>query len=240
MNSGIENIFLTYANLPLIKHPEKLHEIFEPLKDPRIGFEEECVEEIFHYVNDFVIFAKSGNLKNARNIYKTMAEERNHWPPEHQRAAFRSLFYDFENDYKEYECNEACEWEVQRMELLGEELFNKLNRIRCFECDHLVFKMVLTGIAEEKEYSEIPFFKDFLVTRNLNFHIVVEPIHLSSNFPFKEVLQERAVFDPFANIYIRLHDDVDVFSQYIIMPIVRYSLAEFLVHNDRRKIKQCP
>jgi hypothetical protein len=101
--------------------------------------------------------------------------------------------------------------------------------------------MVLTGIAEEKEYSEIPFFKDFLVTRNLNFHIVVEPIHLSSNFPFKEVLQERATFDSFDNIYELLHDDEDdLFSHYIIMPIVGYSLAEFLVHNDRRKIKQCP
>ena len=182
-----------------------------------------------------------------------------------------------------------CPKFINRIYAFDRELLRGPNGLKCYECDQMMFKKNLEGLAKGLEYTEIP--ERFL---NDEYHVAsfypggekyIEPntrkdgklmywvherprlVDLLVNAPKSTMIrifhtppkkqqtfhELRRVILPeaFFDLYSKTIDDAlnaieprnglaHCFGLMFNSTILAYNLAEFLIHNDRRKLKQCP
>ena len=224
----IEDIFLTYANHPLRNNPEKVYEMFKEFKSLNIEMDS-VTDSLIRDVNKhFVTFVKCNDLKTAQEIQKK-TKFMDRWNTRAFQMAFEGV-YGYRGGY----CEKECPWsfETKRKAMLGEKHFVGPERLYCYECDQLFFRDMLTGIVEGKEYSTIAGGELKALMVNAYFAITKRIV------PFGQSLKEVLVFYPKRSLYNETSDR-GRFAFLYLHEIVAFSLTEFLVNSDRRKLKFC-
>jgi hypothetical protein len=272
MKDNVQDIFLTYANHSLKENPEVFYEILDKFKSlSNIRIDEEQEKFLRDIIKYFVIFVKLDDLEAASEFYieesEKIARVKLEWLGYEERL--RELFsrevkiafeavYAYRGGYCEAG---SCIKNLNAVYAFDARLLEGTNRLKCYECDQLFFRKLLTGIAQGKEYSEIPeefkqedgtwiegtgnLFQSFLT----NAHSFLEKrptvVTEQSESPFKEELEE--IYYYHSRELPKLHDaespkdlsDYFAFTRTFLWEIVAYSLAEYLVNNDRRYLRQC-
>jgi len=147
------------------------------------------------------------------------------------------MVFGYENGFCECEDGNGCIYN-HRKYFLGTERFTEPERIKCYECDQLFFRYMLEEITKGKEYSNIGSgaLKYLLGVAHNNFYPNVVTVETPSKSHFKENL------NPFITYKPKIIDSgvfKDAFRSIFIDDIVAYSLCEYLLNNDRRKLKLC-
>jgi hypothetical protein len=125
-----------------------------------------------------------------------------------------------------------------RKDFLGADRFTEPDRIKCYECDQLFLRYMLKGITKGKEYSNIGYgsLESLLAGAHRNFSSQVLPVDAPSKFHFKENLKPFISYLPQLDNW---EEYKEAFRSIFIDDIIAYSLCEFLLNNDRRKLKLC-
>jgi hypothetical protein len=226
----IEDIFLSYANYSLKDHPENLQKIFEEFKDSDIYFDRSTDASIKRIIGYFGTLAKCEKIQIAQDLRREMT-----FPRKREEMDFNIAFdgvFGYRNGY----CERKCLDRTVKREVLGKKRFLGPGRLKCYECDQLYFRSLMDGIVEGLKYKDIGPCRD-LETLILNAYgglkkgIVIFAEKESTGKELKEVV-------------FFLQDGYELgdrnFSQLILGQFVAFSLTEFLLHNDRRKLKKCP
>lgn len=153
------------------------------------------------------------------------------YSPQYLRIAYKGV-YGYRGGY----CEAICPGRENRRRVVGEDKFTGQDRIHCYECDQFVFRYMLKGLVRGREYREIPDMEHYIVSAGRNFHKMGCIGETSLDSPFKEQVILRVVYrHPFGPL-IR---EITSFSSIFFGSIVAYSLAEWLLNNDRRKLRLC-
>jgi len=112
--------------------------------------------------------------------------------------------------------------------------------LKCFECDQKHFIHAISKIIDGKEYEEIEGFTDLLELSNthtvLSREITIKDAAKASH-RFKSHLYDNSY--PSFLLQPKLErDGLNQFRQ-VIIDIVMYNLTEFLMNNNRQKLKKC-
>lgn len=258
VKSMIEDIFLTYANASLKDNPEIFYEIFKKFRNLNVDIHIERREQkdIYKIISHFVKFVKCDDIKKAEGLrekFRKKLETRDAQTygnnevemPFRVGLQMRNVNIAFEGvyGYRDGYCDEGdCHQETIRKDFIGEECFIGPKRLKCHECGQLEFKKILDEIVKGKEYSEIGQFynlEHLLINAN-NWIGKLIVVNASSESTFKEELRRIMSFD-----IGRLRGSIDndfprsIFDTIFYRTIVGYSLAEFLLKDDRRKLKRC-
>jgi len=239
-----EEIFITYANTSLKENPEVLYGIFEKFKNlVRVSLpEEERLKKIIGY---FVRTVKCKDIKKAEKEKTDFEKElvKKRWEKWKIRKemwlydiAFGGIF-----GYRDGYCNN-CFWGFGRSIFLGEEVFSGPKRIKCYECSQLELRMYLEGIVAGKEYSEIGpqrDLKSFLGYSKSWVHESIEVKNTTSESLFKEELTKATIFTLNQLLFHYGHGNQHCIQGIFHQTIMGTCLAEFLLLEDRRKLKRC-
>jgi hypothetical protein len=182
-----------------------------------------------------------------------------------------------------------CPKFINRIYAFDRELLRGPDGLKCYECDQMIFKKMLEGLAKGLGYAEIPerFKNDkyYVASFDPGGAQYVEPgtkkdgklvywvhtrprlVELLMNAPkstmirlyhmppkklqtlheFRRVILPEAFSDLYHKTIKAVLDVTEprnalahCFCLIFNNTILAYNLAEFLVHNDRRKLKQCP
>jgi ferredoxin len=127
-------------------------------------------------------------------------------------------------------CEKICpSGGISKIKALGNEGFMGSDRYKCYECEQKYLIYILENIIKDKEYSEIIGFSNFL---NQAQYIIKTglTIEKSLNPPFKEKLNKQLIWQPLI---------ISLSIGHFLGGIISYSLGEFLLNNDRKKLKRC-
>jgi hypothetical protein len=140
-----------------------------------------------------------------------------------------------------------------RVELFGSEAFEGPQKLKCYECDQLHFIDILKKIIEGKKYNQIDWLETFIDISNnvIKFRREVEIYKSRPDRTNKKLhsvaLKENKIVEIPLNLDEIFHTDsfkaphvffINSFRQSLISAAF-YSLTEFLLQNDRRKLKFC-
>jgi len=229
----IEDIFLTYANHPLKENPQVLSEIVTEFENSGIIIYPWLLPDLNKIEEHFVTFAECNDLDQAEKIYretKFSEPKRGH----EFKIAFESVF-GFRYGYCENECPDR--W---RRDVLGSERFAGPERLRCYECDRLFFRNLLADIVEGEEYKNVSGLESLLLFSRSNLTTELEIVENQSNSPFKQSLRETYSFSDLTISAFGNKDDKRTFRRIFLESFVAHALAQFLINNDRTRLKQCP
>ncbi len=241
----IENIFLIYVNNSLKEKPEKLLDMVKEFEKQGFEFAWMDKERLYRIANLFRGLVNRIDDKRVHRIHNKKPRTRFRYRRIDFEIAYDGI-YRSENGY----CQEECFERFERRAWLGTELFMGKNRLRCFECDQLFFKKILTGITEGIEYSEIgpsecpaAGLPNALLNTYNEFSKSVSIVPNFSNLSFKETMKEGTFYNCHSlHQYEEASDGGFVktlFTRVFFYSFAIYSLVEFLLHNDRRKLKLC-
>lgn len=244
----LENLFLNYANYRLIGTPNNFTKIFEFI-NLEFFFREykEHIRESFKLI---VKFSEYENPEIAEEYYQKdfdkfeslLPSEKlfSIWYPNH--LWFNSAYvavHGYSNGciYTEDECHYHGS---ERDEVLHNNLFKEVKRLKCHECDQLFFVSILDKIIKGIEYSQIIGFKTLLDLAGSCTERWFDINKTGLKKPFKEDIKESWYFMP-AGFTISPDNGGENHGRFFefVYAIVGYSLLEFLLHNDRRKLNYC-
>lgn len=246
MKVKIEDIFLTYANNSLRDNPKIFYKIIEYFKSlefieiedyklfSSLSGEESKSGFMAGIIKYFVELVECEDLQTAIKIRKTEKFIENEMVID---AEFFQIAYQAVFGYADGYCEgkHGCCYNYRPF-ILGVEQFTGPDRIKCYECDQLFFRYMLEGIVKGKEYSEISELVMFLGNAHISFTPRVFPNTTASKSPFKENLEKKIRYIP---TFFDAEEYKLAFRAIFIKDIVGYSLCEFLLNNDRRKLKKC-
>ncbi len=176
----------------------------------------------------------------------------------HAIAGERESFYSYVDIWKEQKVSKKdlkklieqtrkstfeCDLRKIVTRLIGKDLCEESFLQKCYECHQLNFRDCLLQIVNGREYLEIPNFKDVMIwsedISSAKTHLVID--EEKERKPFRLTLHGDKslfpVFYEFANGF--LGNSYHTFNNFIFS-LASYSLTEFLISNDRRKLKFCP
>lgn len=252
----IEDIFLAYANNSLKNNPENFYKIIDAISRnieiDVVGLKEAvsiiCELAKFNDAEAMITLANEKGLtpipiwRTPCTYLDALTGGRDSW--------YKSI-HGRENDPKSMKLSEKidkprifeCEYREMNIKIIGEDLCEEEFTFKCYECFQLAFIQYLKKIVHGKEYSEIEDFDDILLSSSVfNEQQIVPSISKVNNRgPFKDELlvhkKYTMDYNSFAqSVYGNSHQ---VFNIYIF-GVASFSLTEFLLQNDRRKIKICP
>ena len=252
---AIEDIFLTYSNHSLRDNPEYLYRIFQVIGDNieiDLNGANRAIEiicELSQYIDPKEYQAVIDEKYDTAGFYN---------PIEHpakgavvgDRCNYYFEFYRLKGDEIMINVLEAmrertfnCELRKINEKILGKDMCEKGYVQKCYECHQLDFINTLQDITNGKEYSEIKDIDMILYDSSLiSTHRTIRSIDQSKyNTSFKEELTTCDVFDVGYRDYMN-RDEANTtfaFCNYL-NSIAYFSLTEFILHNDRRKLKKCP
>jgi hypothetical protein len=116
----------------------------------------------------------------------------------------------------------GCRWSKIRKELFA------TKDLKCYECDHQYFVYILKALVEGKEYSEIAGLNSLVDSYQPPKTIL--KISQGKNSQFVETLDQNS---------LRLSYGGFMAFPRIFYGSVTQSLLEFLIHNDRKRLKRC-
>lgn len=252
-----KDIFLTYVNNPLKNNPENLHKIFQAIQQ-NVETDLTKIEE------GIVIICELSKYSDYETIHSLAVEKdligggiwgvSNTWF--HAITGGRDSYYAQKEIYKNdpeflklIEQEEKskvfdCVYREMNKNLLGEDLCEESFNLKCYECFQLDFIQTIQEITQGKEYLEIKDFEDKLYASSIiGMHQIIPEIQKQDKkAAFKGILKGYKSYtlmsyvDYFDSIY---GNSYHTFNEYL-SGIVCFSLTEFLIRNDRRKIKKCP
>ena len=147
----------------------------------------------------------------------------------------------YKNNYWSDSEGDCCvsECDPGKAKVLDKHFFKGSDRLKCHECDQLFYARILDSIIQGKEYSEIAGF-DMLLSDASQCVIWNTDINKNiSNKPFNENLIEVFGFTLHGLIECPDRSDHEGRLSEFVNGLVGYSLTNFLLKNDRRKIKKC-
>lgn len=304
----LQDIFLIYANHSLKENPEIFYKIYQEFKNPNnIHIEKSYDELISDIIKYFVTFVKCDDLETAYKTYRDETEKcvktayemygnnKKCSQIDHERYMDEKvgrpsiikdlkipikISFDAVYGYRDGYCEFLKCPNFSIIDHINDKLLIGPERLKCYECNQLYFKEVLTGIAEAKGCLEIPIFKkvhpngigvrEFKRARALenNRHDIKPEIQtllegfIGKSFIFlkdgvlrsielseEEKLDEGFILGPklvspdsFAPNW-KPNSFTDnwrsTFGNLFLWQIVGYSLTEFLLKNDPKKLKKC-
>lgn len=219
------------------------------------------------------------NRDRVRNHWKTVSLD---FAPE-VRIGFEAVFGNRDNYCEEGPCPKF----IERVFAFDRELLRGRDRLKCYECDQMMFKKMMEGLAKGVEYSKIPerFINDKYhatsyyndrekhvkpgtkqdgkliywvhsretLTRFLQYAPQNTMVRFLNSLPGEEKsFREFRVAGGLQRLIDELSDGIRqakngqprvlarFFGLIFYQSFAAYSLAEFLIHNDRRKLKKCP
>lgn len=232
MRTGIEQIFITYANHPMRGHPENMGIILDEVDRhfgimPEIRLCYDVVSELSGADDPSELYASALNkLKRPmwvlKELFNCTEEEARSWLDEH-------IF-----GYETESCEKECWFWETNTRLLREMKIAETDRLRCHECIQLLFIWILHEIIHGTEFTEIDFFCEEFFDNAPDIRQSFGIDDASAKTPFREKITR----DPFYTPTDRFTLDRDF--EAFLYDVAKYSLLEFLIHYDRRKLKKCP
>ncbi len=130
-------------------------------------------------------------------------------------------------DYESGNIKMSCSWRQFRQEIFDTQF------LKCYECDHKYFEYLLTELSKGKEYSEIKYLDVIIIDYrplnwNTQFRIVPD-----DKPPFKEKI------GLIHNDFLSERGERNYSIPNIFHGMVTDSLVNFLINDDRRKLKIC-
>jgi len=139
-----------------------------------------------------------------------------------------------------------CELRKIAEQYTGKDLCEKSFSRKCYECYQFFFWDILLQITDGKEYTDMPdfYFEEMAFWSSEISAVKIEPIicearpNEEGTFQnlLKKYIHHLVSFDSF--IKGPIGNTAHPFNDFVLA-LVFFSLTEFLVHNDRRKIKKC-
>jgi hypothetical protein len=186
----------------------------------------------------FADLLKCGTLNKAREIRKEKESRNGSSDQRLFEIAFEAV-----HGYRNGFCETGCPYREYRKSKFGIEKFSGSDRLKCFECDQLFFKQILKEIVEGKEYLDIG--PDRALERLIsgscrNFRRSINAFTISNdNRYFSQEIFEFTFFVP-AKAIFKNSGFKNGFRELFLEQFVAFSLTEFLLTNNRKKIKLCP
>jgi hypothetical protein len=236
---GIEKVFLAYANHPLRENPYYFREICDAIESifsissppiqnlrPLAAFMVEIAKRNNPLIADYFVEEKPASLNaQAVNISQQIGAE----------AVY---------GYRDKFCESKCPERAVRGAGIDKKLFEGPERLRCYECQQLHFVRMLSEIVEGEEFSEIHGFSSFVSNGYKFFKQEVRVLAKSeAEAPFKTKLQRGVNWNPGGPLYCAenggLFGPYKFAFQHFLDGLIAFSLCEFLLDSDRRKLKKC-
>jgi len=261
----IEDIFLAYANNLLKNNPQNFHTILEQVEKNEniISIDKAEFDPIIEYIiklskyTDYQEFLS--NIKNYGSV--------NHYDGKFNEylyqavlaiAGERESFYEYVNIWKErdsfkkdfkflveHEKQTTFQCDLRKIvnNYIGKDCCEEQFVQKCYECHQLSFRYCLSQIVQNKEFLEIDNFKDIMIcSEDIGASKTCLIIEEENNKPFCHALKSVKTIFPVFYEYcnnLLLGNSYHTFNKFIFS-LASYSLTEFLVVNDRRKLKFCP
>ena len=224
----IQNLFLIYANHSLKEEPTKLKDVFDEFRSIENIFFDHTTskhfEKILSYFPDIVKKDDFTDASARAFLSDGDISEKDF------KIVFESIY-----GYRDGYCSSGCRCSKERRSVILDEKFSGPNRLKCFECDQVFFRHILTEIVSGREYLEIG--PNMALERLLN-HAYQHYQNVVVATPGSQSLEEMTFFFPGA-LYSKTVNYKEMFSELFFKSIVAYSLTGFLLHNDRLKLKRC-
>lgn len=154
-------------------------------------------------------------------------------------VAFRATYG---NSIESAKCETTCPEHLYKLrkKLFGSSSFRGLRRLKCYECDQRHLTHILSEIIDGKEYEKIEGFIDLLQLSNGHTVLSREIAVLSSNKD-KHHHTSYLCDESYPSFQLQPKLERDGFNQFRqgIIDIVMYSLTEFLINDERGKLKKC-
>lgn len=185
----------------------------------------------------FMAFVRCGSLGKAKQVHDSKEFKTNQRYKKSFEIAFEAVY-----GYRDGYCEEICNKFEYRKSKFGEDRFSEPDRLTCFECDQLFLKQILTEITEGKEYLDIgpDMALETLISqahRNLRKVVGASP-NGDADSGFSQRLSELRFFMP-DRVLSPQANYKDSFRRIFLEQFVAYSLTEFLLKHDRRKLRRC-
>jgi hypothetical protein len=232
---GFDTLFIKYANYPLMESAEPLNNFIEEF-EKYLFIPKDMWSALKVLVAILIKIAEMDNADEACNYMKQIISERK---SVYGKLVLESIFkyvYGYPPDLStvvtlSHHCEKSCGVRIERKRALGRARFSSQNQPKCFQCDHLYFKYILTKIFQNKEYSQIIGFKHFINQSEIVFKTSAEIINDPAGSPYKQ----RLIRAPIWHGPIRMNLDFGAF----IRALISQNLREFLINDNRMKIKLC-
>jgi hypothetical protein len=222
LKAKIEDIFLAYANHSIIGNPKNFHTTVDAI-DKVFPNSDELKSLMNQSIELLIRFAKFNDFSKA-NTYREKI--RKNYNPFILEPNFEYVY-----GYEGGVCYGYCQQgKTDRPKVIESKKFTGPDRLKCFECDQAYFNYVLTNIVNGKEYSKIVDLTRFLSLRQslIKTQVTISP--RNTDKPFKEELVKRPLWEPLL---------VNFFFYGLIGGVVSYSLSEFLIKDNRIKLRLC-
>jgi hypothetical protein len=245
MSDNLQRIFLSYANNLFRNDPQNIQKVYDDIaaalavgdasKRPQT-LREAIVKVIAAITQEQRQDDLTDRLTQLVSDYlkdTTLPQMQKTFPWEIAFLVAMNAVHGYENGYCENECPHRS-----RRELLGHELFVGEHRIKCHECEQHWFRWMLEKLIDGAEYSKIDGFRSLV---HLAENCLVRSIGFSDipgDTPCKEHLAVKLAIRVPNGWSLDSLDNKQVFNSFF-SSLAAYSLVEFLLHNDRRKLKQC-
>lgn len=260
----IEDIFLAYANNLLKNNPQNFYSIIEEIeKYKHIIIDKDEFAPIIKYIIELSEYIDSQDFLS--NVEKRGGI--NHYDDRFDNdlyhaveaiAGDRITFYSDQKIWEKQKYSKKlikellaektrhwfnCNLRKTVKEYTGQDFCEDQFLQKCYECHQLNFRYCLLQIVNGKEYSEID---EFL------YDVCEWSTAISSSKTYLSLSKEKK--QPFSEWLVSVKELFLSFDEFqsgflgnsyhalnnFIFAIASYSLTEFLVSNDRRKIKYCP
>jgi NAD-dependent dihydropyrimidine dehydrogenase PreA subunit len=224
----IENVFLTYANHSLTNEPKHFYKIFNEIIS-YISIPAYLNSDLENMIDLILEFARINDPVKAQEFLDHLKSDPNKINIQFPLVVFQQT-YGYVYGYMEGYCEKTCPFGgISKIKALGKEGFMGSDRYKCYECEQKYLIYILENIIKDKEYSEIIGFSNFL-NQAQNIIKTGLTIEKSLNPPFKEKLNKTLIWQPM---------NISLSIGHFLGGIISYSLGEFLLNNDRKKLNPC-
>jgi len=222
-------LFVEYANLPVSNSPKHFYRFFEhqflPLFPINSSETKEVINMMLVLIDEFSDFS---DFKNANQYLEELIKE-----APNDRMFFENAFeYVWASNIGVGNlCWEGCFLGVEKSVTVIDNPLESEKTLKCYICEQEYFRYILLRIIDGLEYSQINGFQAFI---NFYRHFIksgVEIISTSEDKSFKESLK-KTIYNESETIKLSIGET--------IRAAISYSLSDFLLNNDRRKLKKCP
>ena len=227
----MEKIFLTYANNSLRDTPKNFYVIFKEIERFEFFANPKHIQAILKRI---IALSKYNDPGVVDTFLKLDSEKKL------QKDAFIKIPFEAAADavygYRNGYCENKCFWRSERRKKFGEELFVGSNRLKCYECNQLEFISILDEITKGREYSRVWAFESLLLDSN-NLRKTTKIDSSKNGNGFKEQLRTFITWDRTSPL--GFGNKKNGFSDFL-SKIISHGLVEFLLHNNRNRLKRCP
>jgi len=221
-----KGIFLTYVNIPLEKYPQGFSKVLE--KMVKIKYWKKLEPELKDAVADVLKKDKAGYSDKIKG--KLLREHLGESYREILRIRPLAVYLPDEVYGAQLSrCKEdpetfpfKCYWGSDRRKIF------ETKGLKCYECDYLHFRHILTRISEGRKYSEIAGLEKLVhyFSREESYFTIQQ----SPEAPFREIIARSSGKSQYG---------MPMSFPRCLKGAVTQSLVSFLIYEDGRKLKRC-